>query len=92
MRRSYLTTATSAGLLRGDRTGRDGKMTANWVIKTETLRPPQGKDEESHHRQSPVSPAQLRRAISTLISRLMRMFRHKIAKELFEIVYTGQAA
>jgi len=59
---------TARALLRGRTAqGRDGKMTADWVINA-TLRPPQERDEESHHRTAPVPPCPAGRRYWTCIA------------------------
>ncbi len=62
--------------------GRDGKLTANWVINELFGRL---KKDDSDISQSPVSPAQLGGIIDLISSDAIS---GKIAKELFEIVYT----
>ncbi len=63
--------------------GRDGKLAANWVINELFGR--LKKDEDKAITQSPVSPAQLGGIIDLITSDAIS---GKIAKDLFEIVYT----
>ncbi|MEL6647120.1 MAG: Asp-tRNA(Asn)/Glu-tRNA(Gln) amidotransferase subunit GatB [Pseudomonadota bacterium] len=62
--------------------GRDGKLTANWVINELFGRL---KKEDHDITQSPVNPAQLGGIVDLISSDAIS---GKIAKELFEIVYT----
>ncbi|MCV3273918.1 Asp-tRNA(Asn)/Glu-tRNA(Gln) amidotransferase subunit GatB [Roseobacter sinensis] len=62
--------------------GRDGKMAANWVINELFGRL---KKDDTDITESPVSPAQLGGVIDLIASDAIS---GKIAKELFEIVYT----
>ncbi|RLJ59032.1 aspartyl/glutamyl-tRNA(Asn/Gln) amidotransferase subunit B [Litoreibacter meonggei] len=63
--------------------GRDGKMAANWVINELFGR--LKKDDDKAITESPVSPAQLGGIIDLIASDTIS---GKIAKDLFEIVYT----
>ena len=72
----------SAGYFEAVANGRDGKMTANWVINELFGRL---KKEDHDITQSPVSPAQLGGIIDLIASDAIS---GKIAKDLFEIVYT----
>ncbi len=64
-------------------TGRDGKMSANWVINELFGR--LKKDADKDITESPVSPAQLGGIIDLIAADTIS---GKIAKDLFEIVYT----
>ena len=72
----------SAGYFEAVANGRDGKMAANWVINELFGRL---KKEDHDITQSPVSPAQLGGIIDLIASDAIS---GKIAKDLFEIVYT----
>ena len=72
----------SAGYFEATAQGRDGKMTANWVINELFGRL---KKDEKAITDSPVSPAQLGGVIDLIASDAIS---GKIAKDLFEIVYT----
>ena len=63
--------------------GRDGKLSANWVINELFGR--LKKDDDRQIEDSPVSPAQLGGIIDLIASDAIS---GKIAKDLFEIVYT----
>ncbi|MFK7763744.1 MAG: Asp-tRNA(Asn)/Glu-tRNA(Gln) amidotransferase subunit GatB [Roseobacter sp.] len=72
----------SAGYFEAVAKGRDGKLAANWVINELFGRL---KKEDHDITQSPVSPAQLGGIIDLIASDAIS---GKIAKELFEIVFT----
>ncbi len=72
----------SAGYFEAVAKGRDGKMAANWVINELFGRL---KKDDTEIGDSPVSPAQLGGVIDLIASDAIS---GKIAKDLFEIVYT----
>ena len=74
---------TSAAYFEDVAQGRDGKLSANWVINELFGR--LKKDEDRQIEDSPVSPAQLGSIIDLIASDAIS---GKIAKDLFEIVYT----
>ncbi len=73
--------AESAAYFEAVANGRDGKLTANWVINELFGRL---KKEDHDIRKSPVSPTQLGGIVDLIKSETIS---GKIAKELFEIVY-----